>query len=100
MRLIPLSYFQFNLVCDHAIYPTIGLAALNLGGPIGVYFFGVLNDRLGRRISFFSCLATLITGNCLTAISPNFWCWAASRFVAGLTIPAVYQIPFIIGSYL
>ncbi|XP_044741732.1 carcinine transporter isoform X2 [Chrysoperla carnea] len=86
----------FNLVCDRAIYPTIGLAALNVGGPVGVYFFGVLNDRLGRRISFFSCLATLIFGNCLTALSPNFWCWASSRIIVGLTIPAVYQIPFII----
>lgn len=37
--------FQFNLVCDYAIYPTIGLVALNTGGPIGVYLFGTLNDR-------------------------------------------------------
>lgn len=38
-------YFQFDLVCDHAIYPTVGLAALNTGGPIGVYMFGMINDR-------------------------------------------------------
>lgn len=36
---------QFNLVCDKAIYPTLGLVALNTGGPIGVYLFGTLNDR-------------------------------------------------------
>lgn len=36
---------QFDLVCDRAIYPTIGLVALNTGGPIGVYLFGTLNDR-------------------------------------------------------
>ncbi|XP_029176737.1 carcinine transporter isoform X3 [Nylanderia fulva] len=36
---------DFDLVCDHAIYPTIGLVALNMGGPIGVYLFGTLNDR-------------------------------------------------------
>lgn len=36
---------QFDLVCDRAIYPTIGLVALNAGGPIGVYLFGTLNDR-------------------------------------------------------
>lgn len=36
---------DFNLVCDYAIYPTIGLVALNTGGPIGVYLFGTLNDR-------------------------------------------------------
>lgn len=43
--LIPVETFQFDLVCDHAIYPTIGLVALNTGGPIGVYLFGTLNDR-------------------------------------------------------
>lgn len=36
-------------MCEHDIYPTIGLAALNLGGPIGVYFFGVLNDRWDKN---------------------------------------------------
>ncbi|CAD1479309.1 unnamed protein product, partial [Heterotrigona itama] len=87
---------DFDLVCDHAIYPTIGLVALNTGGPIGVYLFGTLNDRIGRRLSFFTCLATLITGGFLTSMSNSFWTWAATRMVVGLTIPAIYQIPFII----
>ncbi|XP_076241580.1 carcinine transporter isoform X1 [Calliopsis andreniformis] len=87
---------DFNLVCDKAIYPTIGLVALNTGGPIGVYLFGTLNDRIGRRLSFFTCLATLITGGFLTFMSNSFWTWAATRMVVGLTIPAIYQIPFII----
>ncbi|XP_026827234.1 carcinine transporter isoform X3 [Ooceraea biroi] len=87
---------DFDLVCDRAIYPTIGLVALNTGGPIGVYLFGTLNDRIGRRISFFTCLATLIVGGFLTSISNNFWTWAFTRFIVGLTIPAIYQIPFII----
>ncbi|XP_012538736.1 carcinine transporter isoform X6 [Monomorium pharaonis] len=87
---------DFDLVCDRSIYPTIGLVALNAGGPIGVYLFGTLNDRIGRRLSFFTCLATLITGSFLTAISNDFWTWASTRFVVGLTIPAIYQIPFII----
>ncbi|KYN36385.1 Organic cation transporter 1 [Trachymyrmex septentrionalis] len=87
---------DFDLVCDRAIYPTIGLVILNAGGPIGVYLFGTLNDRIGRRLSFFSCLAILIIGGFLTAISNNFWTWASTRFVVGLTIPAIYQIPFII----
>lgn len=87
---------DFNLVCDKDIYPTLGLVALNLGGPFGVYFFGYLNDRIGRKKTFFLCLTTLIVGGILTAASPDFWWWAASRFVVGLTIPAIYQIPFII----
>ncbi|XP_066582549.1 carcinine transporter [Prorops nasuta] len=87
---------DFDLVCDRGIYPTIGLVALNTGGPIGVYLFGTLNDRIGRRLSFFTCLATLIAGGFLTSIANNFWTWACCRVVVGLTIPAIYQIPFII----
>lgn len=84
-------------MCDRDIYPTIGLSALNTGGPVGVYLFGMLNDRAGRRIAYFSCLATLLVGSFLTAASVNFWMWTFSRVIVGLTIPAVYQIPFIIG---
>ncbi|XP_039484490.1 carcinine transporter isoform X2 [Drosophila santomea] len=86
----------FDLVCDQDIYPTIGLAALNTGGPVGVYLFGLLNDRGGRRLSYFVCLATLLAGSLLTSLSKDFWTWAGSRVIVGLTIPAVYQIPFII----
>lgn len=91
-----ISLSQFNLVCERDIFPTLGLVALNTGGPVGVYLFGLLNDRAGRRISYFTCLATLLTGSFLTAFSGDFWMWALSRVVVGLTIPAVYQIPFII----
>ncbi|XP_022918660.1 carcinine transporter [Onthophagus taurus] len=87
---------DFDLVCDKDIYPTLGLVALNLGGPLGVYCFGILNDRIGRKKSFFLCLTTLIFGGILTATAQNFWWWAGSRVIVGLTIPAIYQIPFII----
>uniref|UniRef100_A0A1B0BDQ4 Major facilitator superfamily (MFS) profile domain-containing protein n=1 Tax=Glossina palpalis gambiensis TaxID=67801 RepID=A0A1B0BDQ4_9MUSC len=87
---------DFDLVCERDIYPTIGLAALNVGGPIGVYLFGLLNDRAGRRTSYFSCLTTLLAGSLMTSLSTDFWMWAGSRVIVGLTIPAVYQIPFII----
>jgi len=74
--------------------------ALNIGGPIGVFLFGLFNDRVGRRLSYFICLATLLLGSFLTTFSTGFWTWAFSRMIVGLTIPAVYQIPFIIGESL
>ncbi|XP_077300548.1 carcinine transporter isoform X2 [Arctopsyche grandis] len=87
---------DFDLVCDHAIYPTLGLVALNAGGPVGVYFFGFLNDKIGRKKSYFTCLSVLIIGSLLTSLAQNFTWWASSRVIVGSTIPAVYQIPFII----
>lgn len=90
---------QFDLVCEYDVYPTLGLVALNVGGPIGVYTFGILNDRIGRKKSFFACLTTLLFGSILTAFSHQFWTWVLARTIVGLTIPAVYQIPFIICKY-
>ncbi|XP_049762165.1 carcinine transporter isoform X1 [Schistocerca cancellata] len=87
---------DFNLVCHHAIYPTIALSALNMGAPIGVYMFGMINDRVGRRISFFCCLTTMLIGGFMTAAAKDFWTWMTSRIIVGLAVPAIYQIPFII----
>ncbi|XP_063241584.1 carcinine transporter [Bacillus rossius redtenbacheri] len=95
-QIISSIVIDFDLVCGRAIYPTIGLASLNTGGPVGVYVFGILNDRIGRRLSFFMCLGTMLAGSFLTAVARDFWFWTACRFVVGLTIPAIYQIPFII----
>ncbi|CAG9099055.1 unnamed protein product [Plutella xylostella] len=87
---------DFDLVCDFDVYPTLGLVALNVGGPIGVYTFGLLNDRIGRKKSFFACLTTLLIGSFMTVLAHEYWFWVLARAIVGLTIPAVYQIPFII----
>ncbi|XP_018026179.1 uncharacterized protein LOC108681637 [Hyalella azteca] len=87
---------DFTLVCHRAIYPTIALAVLNIGGIIGVYFFGSLSDRFGRRASFLLCLGTEQVFALATAAAPTYEWWLACRFFVGLTIPAIYQIPFII----
>ncbi|XP_041985089.1 carcinine transporter [Aricia agestis] len=87
---------DFNLVCEYDVYPTLGLVALNVGGPVGVYSFGLLNDRIGRKKSFFACLSTLLLGSMMTAYAHEYWFWVLARVIVGLTIPAVYQIPFII----
>ncbi|KAJ2953689.1 hypothetical protein O0L34_g1306 [Tuta absoluta] len=87
---------DFDLVCDYDVYPTLGLVALNVGGPVGVYAFGLLNDRIGRKKSFFACLSTLLLGSIMTAYAHAYWFWVVARTIVGLTIPAVYQIPFII----
>ncbi|ROT64790.1 putative organic cation transporter protein isoform X2 [Penaeus vannamei] len=87
---------DYDLVCERAIYPTVGLSVLNIGGIIGVYIFGTISDRFGRRVSFLVCLAVEQVFGLLTAFAPDFWSWIACRFMVGLTVPAIYQIPFII----
>lgn len=81
------------------MYSTFGFMVLNIGGPIGVYCFGLLNDTIGRKVTYFFCLTTFVLGNVLTTLAPNFLFWAGSRFIVGLTVPALYQIPFIICNF-
>lgn len=83
------EYFKF---CLEFRYPNAWVLSLSrlmmslkiLGGPVGVYLFGLLNDRAGRRTSYFSCLATLLIGSFLTALSSNFWMWTVSRVIVGM----------------
>ncbi|CAD6222476.1 GSCOCG00000984001-RA-CDS [Cotesia congregata] len=63
---------DFDLVCDKDIYPTLGLVALNTGGPIGVYLFGTLND------SFRACwskLPIICHSNDITPFLAYFGYW-------------------------
>ncbi|XP_050687344.1 carcinine transporter-like [Eriocheir sinensis] len=96
MQYLVTKRLQYDLVCQRNIYPTIGLSVLNIGGIIGVYVFGTISDKFGRRVSFLVCLGLEQVAGLVTAFAPDYWSWAACRFLVGLTVPAIYQIPFII----
>ena len=55
-------------------------------------------DRIGRKRNYFLCLTVQIVGGVATGLSPDIVSWSISRFVVGLTIPAILHIPFVIGS--
>jgi MFS family permease len=71
----------------------IGLAGtLYLAGAlIGAVVFGHLTDRLGRKRLFTVTLAVYVAGAVLTALSWEFWSFAAFRFVTGLAIGGEYS---------
>ncbi|ODM95937.1 Organic cation transporter 1 [Orchesella cincta] len=87
---------DFDLVCGYEIYPTVSLLLFNIGGVIGVFVFGILTDLIGRKASFFVCLTFEMVGGVGCIFATDFWIWTLFRVLIGLTIPAIYQIPFII----
>ena len=62
-----------------------------LGGAVlGALFFGWLTDRLGRKKLFFITIAVYLTATAATALSWNFWSFAAFRFLTGAGIGGEY----------
>src|SRR5271163_1936713 len=70
----------------------IGAAASSyvVGAVCGALIFGWLTDRFGRRFVFYVTLIVYLTGVMLTALSWNFWSFAAFRAMTGLGIGGEY----------
>jgi MFS family permease len=70
----------------------VGLAAsIYLFGEVfGALVFGRLTDKVGRRKLFLVTLGVYLLGNALTALSPSFVFFAATRFIAGTGIGGEY----------
>lgn len=59
--------------------------------------FGWIADKWGRRTAFFAILFLEVIFSIATSFSPNYVIYTALRTVNGLSFPAIYQIPFILG---
>jgi MFS family permease len=70
----------------------IGAAASSyvVGAVCGALVFGWLTDRFGRRFVFYVTLIVYLTGVMLTALSWDFWSFAAFRAITGLGIGGEY----------
>jgi MFS family permease len=70
----------------------VGLAgAVYLAGAVaGALLFGHLTDRLGRKKLFSVTLGVYLAGALLTALSWDFWSFAAFRCLTGMAIGGEY----------
>nr|XP_024217573.1 carcinine transporter [Halyomorpha halys] len=87
---------EWEMVCEKDFYSTLALVLLGLGGLIGNYIFGYLQDSLGRRPSFFIYLLIECVFGIATAFAPDFTSWLAFRFGVGFTVPAILGTPYVL----
>jgi hypothetical protein len=78
---------------------TLGLSATEIGlagssyiagAVLGALYFGRLADRLGRKRIFLVTMAVYLAGTVMSAVSVDFWTFAAFRFVTGFGIGGEY----------
>ncbi|CAK1585916.1 unnamed protein product [Parnassius mnemosyne] len=87
---------EWNLVCNKDFYPALGLVLLAIGGIIGNYVFGYLQDTIGRKPSFFIYLLIESIFGVATAFAPNYAVWIIYRIGVGFTVPAIMATPYVL----
>ncbi|XP_076054880.1 beta-alanine transporter isoform X2 [Oratosquilla oratoria] len=87
---------DWDLVCERNFLTTLALVLLGVGGLIGNYIFGFIQDGLGRRPAFFMYLTILCVFGLATAWAPTFNWWLACRIGVGFTVPAIMSTPFVL----
>lgn len=74
------------------------MVIFGVGGLIGNYVFGYLQDFWGRRPSFYAYLVLEIAAGILTAFTWNYSSWLVSRVFVGITVPAILASPYVLGN--
>ncbi|XP_072947165.1 beta-alanine transporter [Epargyreus clarus] len=87
---------EWNLVCSRDFYPTLALVLLAVGGIIGNYIFGYLQDTFGRKPSFFIYLLIESIFGVATAFAQNYVIWVIYRIGVGFTVPAIMATPYVL----
>lgn len=78
----------------------MALVLFGVGGLIGNYVFGYLQDYWGRRPSYFVYLLLEIVSCVLSTFAWNFTSWILFRIAVGLTVPAILASPYVLGKKL
>ncbi|KAG8233990.1 hypothetical protein J437_LFUL014451 [Ladona fulva] len=91
-----MKHFQWEMVCDRDFQPTLALVLLGIGGLIGNYIFGYVQDTLGRHPAFFIYLSIESLFGIATAFAQDFTTWTIFRFGVGFTVPAILGTPYVL----
>ena len=88
------SFFQFELICNHASLDALVGSILFIGWGIGGICMGILSDRYGRKTVMYPALFMMILCLALHAAASNIWQLLVIRFFMGFfySAPALNRL--------
>ncbi|THD27115.1 Solute carrier family 22 member 2 [Fasciola hepatica] len=75
---------QFDVVCDHAHFQSLGTSAYMLGILIGFLFGGWSGDRFGRRITLTVASAIEVVATIIVSTAPNYAVYVVFRSIVAI----------------
>ncbi|XP_076148799.1 solute carrier family 22 member 4-like [Alosa pseudoharengus] len=91
---------EWNLVCDDAWRAPFTLTMFFLGVLVGSFCSGIISDRYGRKITYFSAKALQTLFTLLLSTSNSWEMFCVLYFVVGMMDISSYCTAFILGAEL
>ncbi|KAG6545400.1 hypothetical protein Mapa_012999 [Marchantia paleacea] len=90
---------QFNLICGEEYKVGLAGSLFFIGALFGAGTYGSLSDSLlGRKGTLAMCCMLTVALGMLTSLVPNYWLYAAARFVTGLNSSGIGLCCFVLGT--
>lgn len=96
---------EWDLICDHGHLKAMTQAVFMAGLLVGAIAFGIISDKLGRKISFFLSIGFLATFGTASAVADCLSLFSLLRFFAGagtigcLVSRFVYSVEIVVTAY-
>ncbi|XP_042912363.1 organic cation transporter protein [Parasteatoda tepidariorum] len=87
---------KWNMVCDDGHYNSLVLTLFNVGSILGTPIYGMLSDKIGRKITFFITIFVTAVTAITSVVMDNFIAFIVIKTINGSLMPSVFQLPYII----
>ncbi|XP_022258884.1 carcinine transporter-like [Limulus polyphemus] len=86
---------HWDLVCENNHLPSLIFTLALAGGSVATPIYGIMSDRIGRKLTFFICVLVTFVSGVISLVLPNFTAFAVFRFINGSLLPTIFQVPYI-----
>ncbi|KAI8424659.1 hypothetical protein MSG28_003086 [Choristoneura fumiferana] len=87
---------EFELICERAWMANMVQSMMMFGFLFGVFLFGWISDRYGRRIALMLSSFINVVLMVASPFSPNYWLYASLRFFIGVASGGVLVVAIVV----